>query len=93
VINLFFVKTYLKEIIMKVSKDMTVGEILNKYSNAQEVLSGFGLHCFGCPMSQMETVEQAANAHGVDVEFMMSQLEKDLVANKPAKTCKRSCKK
>ncbi len=78
---------------MKVNKDMTVGEILNKYSNAQEVLSGFGLHCFGCPMSQMETVEQAANAHGVDVEFMMSQLEKDLVENKPAKTCKRSCKK
>ena len=79
---------------MKVTKKMTVGEILNKYSNAQEVLAGFGLHCFGCPMSQMETVEQAAAAHGVDVEFMMAQLEKDLVAVELAKkTCKRTCKK
>lgn len=63
---------------MKISKDMTVGEILNNYSNAQEVLGGFGMHCFGCPVSQMETVEQAAQAHGIDVKFMMQQLEKDL---------------
>jgi len=75
---------------MKVNKDMTVGEMLNKYSNAQEVLSGFGLHCFGCPMSQMETVEQAAQAHGVDVEFMMKKLDEDLVESKPSK---KSCKK
>ena len=82
---------------MKVKKDMTVGEILNKYSNAQEVLGGFGLHCFGCPMSQMETVEEAAMVHGVDVEFMVKQLNADLVPNaetsaKPKRTCKKSTK-
>ncbi len=75
---------------MKINKNMTVGEILSKYSNAQEILSGFGLHCFGCPMSQMETVEQAAMAHGVDVEFMMATLDRDLVENKKKRTC---CKK
>ena len=78
---------------MKVNKNMTVGEMLNKYSNAQEVLSGFGLHCFGCPMSQMETVEEAAQAHGVDVDFMIQKLNQDLVEKKKKKTCKRSSKK
>ena len=78
---------------MKVNKNMTVGEMLNKYSNAQEVLSGFGLHCFGCPMSQMETVEEAAQAHGVDVDFMIQKLNQDLVKKKKKKTCKRSSKK
>lgn len=78
---------------MKVNKNMTVGEMLNKYSNAQEVLSGFGLHCFGCPMSQMETVEEAAQAHGVDVDFMIQKLNQDLVEIKEKKTCKRSSKK
>ena len=78
---------------MKVNKNMTVGEMLNKYSNAQEVLSGFGLHCFGCPMSQMETVEEAAQAHGVDVDFMIQKLNQDLLEIKEKKTCKRSSKK
>ena len=44
----------------KVTKKTTVGEIVNKYANGKDILLGFGLHCFGCPMSQMETVEEAA---------------------------------
>ena len=73
-----------------VNKNMTVGEILGKYSNAKEILGGFGLHCFGCPMSQMETIEQAAAAHGVELDFMLKKLNEDLEAvdSKPAK---KSC--
>lgn len=79
-----------------VNKDMTVGEILGKYSNAKEILGGFGLHCFGCPMSQMETIEQAAAAHGVELDFMLKKLNEDLEAvdSKPAKkSCGRKSKK
>ncbi len=73
-----------------VNKDMTVGEILGKYSNAKEILGGFGLHCFGCPMSQMETIEQAAAAHGVELDFMLKKLNEDLEAQDKA-PAKKSC--
>ena len=73
-----------------VNKDMTVGEILGKDSNAKEILGGFGLHCFGCPMSQMETIEQAAAAHGVELDFMLKKLNEDLEAQDKA-PAKKSC--
>ena len=52
---------------IEVTKQMQIGEILKLNPNVKEILMGFGLHCFGCPMSQMETIEEAAAVHGVDV--------------------------
>lgn len=77
----------------KITKDTTLGEILKNYSNAKEVLTGFGMHCFACPMSQMETVEEAGAVHGLDVEFMVNKMNEDLIAEKQEnKTCtKKSC--
>ena len=63
----------------EVNKETTLGEILKNYSNAEDVLTGFGMHCFSCPMSQMETVEEAGEVHGLDVDFMVKKLNEDLV--------------
>ena len=46
--------------------------------NVKEILLGFGLHCFGCPMSQMETIEEAASVHGVDVDLMIEKINEFL---------------
>lgn len=80
---------------MKVTKDTTIGQILKDYSNAKDVLTGFGMHCFACPMSQMETVEQAGSVHGLDIDFMLEKLNSDLVANeqKPKRCCKKKTDK
>lgn len=67
----------------KITKDTTVGEIVNNYKNGAEILKGFGLHCFGCPMSQMESVEDASAVHGVDVELMIKKLNEDLEEGNP----------
>ena len=72
---------------MEVTKDTTLGEILKKYSNAEDVLRGFGMHCFSCPMSQIETVEEAGSVHGLDVDFMVKKLNEDLIPVK--KNCKK----
>ena len=78
----------------QVNKNTTLGEILKNYSNAEEVLTNFGMHCFSCPMSQMETVEEAGEVHGLDVDFMVQKLNEDLVANKKEPTKKKcDCKK
>jgi len=53
---------------------MTIGEVMSLDPNLATVLMGFGLHCFGCPMSQMETLEEAAMVHGVDVDIMVQKL-------------------
>ena len=58
----------------KIKKTMTIDKVLSLDENLTTVLMGFGLHCFGCPMSRMETLEQAAIVHGVDVDVMVEKL-------------------
>lgn len=65
---------------MKITKEMQIGEALVKNPKAAEVLSRHGFHCFGCPMSQMETIEQGAKAHGMDdeaIEKMLKEINKE----------------
>ena len=37
----------------KVTKDMLIGEVVSKYPETIEILMGAGMHCLGCPSSQM----------------------------------------
>ena len=59
----------------RVVKTMTIGEVMNKDPNVAPVLMGFGLHCFGCPMSQMESLEEAAAVHGVDADLLVEKIQ------------------
>ena len=63
---------------VKIKKTMTIDKVLAIDENLTSVLLGFGLHCFGCPMSRMETLEQAAMVHGVDVDIMVEKLNEAL---------------
>lgn len=62
----------------KITKTMTIGKVLSIDENLATILIGFGLHCFGCPMSQAETLEEAAEVHGVDVDIMVEKLNEAL---------------
>lgn len=61
---------------MEITKDMTVGYIVMLYPEAIEVLTGMGLSCVGCPASQVETLEEAAMVHGLDLDEMLHELNK-----------------
>ena len=61
---------------MTITKDTIIGDILRIAPQAAPVLMGIGMHCLGCPSSQGETVEQACMAHGVDVNELLSQINK-----------------
>lgn len=63
---------------IEVTKTMTIGEVLKLDENVATILMGFGLHCFGCPMSQMETLEEAAMVHGTDADMMIAEINKFL---------------
>ncbi len=58
----------------QITKDMTIGEILNVDYNLAGVLMGGGMHCVGCPSSQGETLEEAAMVHGIDPELLLARL-------------------
>lgn len=53
---------------------MTLGEVLELNENTRNVLMGFGMHCFGCPVSQMETLEEAAYVHDVSLDYLLEKL-------------------
>lgn len=58
----------------EITKDMTIGEILMKDQNVVPVLLEAGMHCLGCPASQMETLEEAAAVHGIDIDELMAKI-------------------
>ena len=63
---------------MKFSKDTTIGEILEKAPEKAEILLEIGMHCLGCPASQMETLEEACEVHGIDVDELVETLNADI---------------
>ncbi len=60
---------------VEIVKTMTIGEVMNMDPNVAPVLMGFGLHCFGCPMSQMETLEEAAQVHGIEADLLVEKIQ------------------
>ena len=57
-----------------ITKDMILGDILSAKPEAAEILMGCGMHCLGCPSSQMESLEDACMVHGLSVEEVLSKL-------------------
>ena len=66
----------------QVTKSTMIGELLQIDANIAPVLLNIGMHCLGCPSSQMETIEEAAMVHGIEPDALVNEinqsLEKDL---------------
>ncbi len=58
----------------KVTKSMLIGQLLRLDPNIAAVLMRTGMHCIGCPSSQMESLEEAAMVHGLDVDVLVQQI-------------------
>ncbi len=61
-----------------ITKDMTIGEVLSLDEKLADIFMGFGMHCVSCPVSQMETIEEASEVHGIDTEFLLKKLNENL---------------
>ena len=59
-----------------ITKEMTLGEVVQKYGMpVVEVMGNYGLHCIGCHVATWETIEQGAQAHGMEREVLKKMLE------------------
>lgn len=59
---------------MKIEKTTQIGELLSQAPEKAELLLEAGMHCLGCPASQEETLEEACDVHGIDVEELLEKL-------------------
>lgn len=59
---------------MAITKEMTIGEVLRANPQAAQILMSFGMGCIGCPSAQAESLEEASEVHGMDVEELVKAL-------------------
>ncbi len=65
----------------KVTKDTMIGELLQINADIAPLLLGIGMHCLGCPSSQMETIAEAAMVHGIDPDDLVEDINNFLEHN------------
>lgn len=58
----------------QISKDTKIGELMMTFPEAAPILMEIGMHCLGCPASQMETLEEAAMVHGIDSALLVEKI-------------------
>ena len=66
---------------MQINKDMLIGELVVMDELIPQMLMGAGMHCLGCPSSQMESLEEACMGHGIDCDDLVSKMN-EILANR-----------
>ncbi len=61
-----------------ITKDMSIGEIVSKHPETIEVFFKNGLHCVGCTMASMESLEIGAKAHKINLKKILTELNKKI---------------
>ncbi len=57
-----------------IEKTTTIGELLKIAPEKADILLEAGMHCLGCPASQAETIEEACEVHGIDVNELLEKI-------------------
>ena len=54
--------------LQKITKDTTIGDIVDKYPQVVDTLTNLGVHCVGCHVSPFESLEMGFKGHGMTDE-------------------------
>ena len=66
-----------------INKQMSIGEVLQIDRTTAPIMMEYGMHCMGCPFSQMESLERGGADHGTDADELVKKLN-DYLASKEA---------
>ena len=58
----------------QITKDTIIGDILDMDESTAPYFLEIGMHCLGCPASRGETLEEACQVHGEDVDQLLQKL-------------------
>ena len=56
---------------MTVTKDTLIIDVLREDIETAQYFFEIGMHCVGCPASQMESLEEACMVHGADADALV----------------------
>ena len=59
---------------MTITKEMTIGKILDAYPTTAPLFMAIGMHCLGCPASRGESLEEACMVHGVSADELLKKI-------------------
>jgi len=57
-----------------ITKDMLIGEILEKDIGIAQFLLEIGMHCLGCPSARGESLEEACMVHDADADELLEKI-------------------
>lgn len=60
---------------MEITKQTTMGEMLEYDRAIAWVLMEQGMHCVGCPSSIGESLEEACMVHGLDADIVLQNIK------------------
>lgn len=58
----------------KITEDMTIREVIEKYPETASVFSKYNIGCIGCIAASFERVKDIAGVHGTDVKAFLKDL-------------------
>jgi hybrid cluster-associated redox disulfide protein len=61
-----------------INRKMSIEEIVRKYPETLATFERYGLGCLGCQAALFENIEQGAEVHGIDVEALVKDLNKQV---------------
>ena len=69
---------------MEITKQTTMGQMLEYDMGIAYILMQSGMHCVGCPSSIGESLEEACQVHGLDADKVMETIQEYLNTRKEA---------
>lgn len=58
----------------KITKDTIIADILSMDKKTARIFLQYGMQCLGCPSSAGESVDEACDVHGIDVNMLLDDL-------------------
>ncbi|MCI6043674.1 DUF1858 domain-containing protein [bacterium] len=59
---------------MQITKETTMGQMLEYDQGIAYILMQSGMHCIGCPSSINESLEEACMVHGLDADVVLKSI-------------------
>ena len=61
---------------MKITKEMSITEIIQQYPQTHGIFMKYNLGCIGCIAARFETLEDGLIAHGINVDEFLKEINK-----------------
>jgi len=61
-----------------ITRDMLIGEIVQKHPETLKIFEKYGLDCFECQIADFEDLEHGANVHKLNLDDLLEELNRTI---------------